>query len=158
MSADFEKELGIISVEEAIDTYEDMFPQARLSKLQLEYEGPFLKYDCVGYDQKQRHSIDFNAKTKAVLKKKSKDLKGKKSQKEWQDRKILNVDQLLDLGEVNAIALDHAPVDQPFQWELDRKKDRTLWKIELANAEGDQIYEVKVDAQDGTVTQVKLKS
>lgn len=41
--------------------------------------------------------------------------------------------------------------------ELDRQKERTVWKIEFADQTGSQITEVKVDAQDGTVVQTKIK-
>ena len=46
---------------------------------------------------------------------------------------------------------------KPFQWELDRQKERTVWKIEFSDANGEHITEYKIDAQDGSIIQMKRK-
>lgn len=157
MVATLEKSLDIMSVEAAIEKFREAFPGSFVEKLQIEYEGPFIKYEFVGYDDQHRHTYEFNAHTGNELKNKSKPLKPKQQDPSFKARKALNLDNLRPLTEMNDAALAQVDLDQPFQWELDRQKERTVWKIEIANQTGDQIQEVKIDAQDGTIVQTKLK-
>lgn len=157
MDKTLEESLNIIPLEEAIKRFEQAFPNNHIHKLQLEYEGPFLKYEFVGSDGVNRNTYEFNASTGDVIKERQKALKEKQKNPQRLEKKKLDTENLLALTEINQIALDAAPVDKPFQWELDRSKDRTIWKVELANDRGSEIHEVKIDAQDGTITQIKLK-
>lgn len=153
-----EETLGIIAVDEAIGLYKEKWPNDELTKLQIEYEGPFLKYEFVGHDGADRHVYEINAQNKAVIKERSKPLEPKKRHADYLERKNLFLIDLLPLTQINEIALGAVPVDRPFQWELDRKNERTVWKVEISNEDASEVYEVKIDAQDGTITQTKLKS
>lgn len=153
-----ETELGIIPVTDAITKYQTKYPDDNITKLQIEYEGPFLKYEFVGDDGKNRHTYEFNARTEDELKDKTKTLKRKHQDENRRARRKLDVDNLRSLQEITDIALEQVPVEKPFEWELDRKGKRTVWEIEIANETGDTIYEVKVDAHDGTVVEMKLDS
>lgn len=153
-----EKHLNIISVDDALQKYFDLFPNSHLTKVQIEYVGPFLKYEIVGQDKNKRHLLEFNARTQEILKQHSRPLKPKEMDNERLNRRVLNIENLMPLEEVTNIALEIVEVDHPYQWELDRKKDRTVWKIEIADQTGSEFHEVKVDAQEGTVTHYKLKS
>lgn len=158
MSSRFEEQLGIISVAAAIETFLSHYPQSDLIKLQIEYQGPFIKYEMVGNDGTHRNTLEINAQNSSILKQNQKPLKAKDQDPVRRQNKALNLENLLPLADINQTALDQANVDQPFQWELDRQKDRTVWKVEIADSTGDNITEVKVDAQDGTVVQMKLKN
>ena len=47
--------------------------------------------------------------------------------------------QLMTLTAVNDIAQKQVTNAQPFHWELDRQKERTVWKIEFIDSLGEQI-------------------
>lgn len=157
MTHGLETQLGIIPVADAINQFQATFPKSNMTKLQIEYEGPFIKYEMVGNDGSYRNTLEINAQNSTVLKERQKPLKTKHQDPRQRQRKALNLNNLLPLSEINDIALSQTQVNQPFQWELDRQKERTVWKVEIADATGSQITEVKVDAQDGTVVQMKLK-
>ena len=157
MTHGLETQLGIIPVADAINQFQATFPNSDMTKLQIEYEGPFIKYEMVGNDGSYRNTLEINAQNSTVLKERQKPLKTKHQDPRRRQRKALNLNNLLPLSEINDIALSQTQVNQPFQWELDRQKERTVWKVEIADATGSQITEVKVDAQDGTVVQMKLK-
>lgn len=148
--------LDIMTVDEAIARFREAHPKAKVTKLQLEYTGPFLKYEFVGVDGGERHSYEFNASTGQVLKNRSKALKAKRAQK--MQAKVLELENIMGIEEASKLAKEQVPVDRPFEWELDRKKGRTIWKVELTTDQGHPVYEVKLDAQDGTIVQTKLKS
>lgn len=154
----FEKEYKILPLSEVMDSYNEHFPKTDLNKLQIEYEGPFLKYEMVGNDGTHRNTLELNAQTGEVLKDKQKPLKEKDQDPAKRDSKALNMNQLLPLEEINKLALENSEVQTPFQWEMDREGERSVWKIELADDTGGQVTELKIDAQDGTVVQMKLKN
>lgn len=154
---EFEKRLGILPLQEVIDRYNQHFPNTNLTKLQIEYEGPFLKYEMVGNDGTNRNTLELNAQTGETLKDRQKALKAKHKDPVRRQAKALNLDSLAPLEEINQVALDNSAVKHPFQWEMDRVKERTVWKVELANEQGGQVTEIKIDAQDKTVVQMKLK-
>lgn len=156
--AAFEEEYGILPLADAIARFNDTFPNSDVTKLQLEYEGPFLKYEFVGNDGVNRNTFEINAQTGDVLKERQKPLKEKMKDPQRREAKALNLENLLPLAEINDLALEQSPVKNPFQWELDRAKERTVWKVELADDTGGQVTELKIDAQDGTLVQMKLKS
>ncbi|XJS10829.1 PepSY domain-containing protein [Aerococcaceae bacterium WGS1372] len=157
MTHRLETQLGIIPVKDAINLFLGKFPKSDMTKLQIEYEGPFIKYEMVGNDGTHRNILEINAQNSTILKERQRPLKAKDQDPTRRQRRTLNLDNLMPLSEINDIALSQSQVDQPFQWELDRQKERTVWKVEIADATGGQITEVKVDAQDGTVVQMKLK-
>lgn len=156
--AAFEEEYGILPLADAIARFNDTFPNSDVTKLQLEYEGPFLKYEFVGNDGVNRNTFEINAQTGDVLKERQKPLKEKMKDPQRREAKALNLENLLPLAEINDLALEQSPVKNPFQWELDRAKEKTVWKVELADDTGGQVTELKIDAQDGTLVQMKLKS
>lgn len=156
--AAFEEEYGILPLADAIARFNDTFPNSDVTKLQLEYEGPFLKYEFVGNDGVNRNTFEINAQTGDALKERQKPLKEKMKDPQRREAKALNLENLLPLAEINDLALEQSPVKNPFQWELDRAKERTVWKVELAEDTGGQVTELKIDAQDGTLVQMKLKS
>ena len=157
MTSTLEATLGILPVEEAIQRFESTFPTSDWNKLQIEPEGPFMKYEMVGTDEVNRNILEINAQSGTILKEKQKPLKPKQQDPARRARKELNMMNLMSLTEINQIAVQQVVNAKPFQWELDRQKHRTVWKIEFADAMGEKITEVKVDAQDGTITQIKLK-
>ena len=158
MTTAFEESLGIIAVAEALQAFRDKFPISDFNKVQLEHEGPYLKYEMVGTDKEYRNTLEINAHTGSVLKERRKPLKEKHKDPIRRERKALNLDQLMPLSEINELAQKQVSAGAAFQWELDREGTRTVWKIEFAAAAGDQITEVKIDAQDGMIVQTKLKS
>ena len=157
MTSTLESKMGILSVVEAISIFEERYPNNDWNKLQIEHEGPFMKYEMVGNDGEKRNRVEINAHTGTVIKDKQKSLKAKAKDSSRRERKKLNMKDLLPLTQVNRIAQEQARESKPFQWELDRQKERTVWKIEFADANGEQIFEYKIDAQDGSIIQMKRK-
>jgi uncharacterized membrane protein YkoI len=158
MTNALEMKLGIISVGDAINKYFEYYPDDILTKFQLGHKGPFYKYSFIGNNGSDRHSLKLNAQTGDVIKNTSRALKPKDRNPARRSAKKLNLENMLPLDRINDIALKHVPVSAPIQWELDRKKERTLWKVEITDENGANMHEVKLDAQDGSLLQVKLKS
>lgn len=158
MTQTLEEKLEILAVEKAIDKFETTFPGSDWNKLQIESEGPFIKYEMVGNDGEHKNTLEINAHTGDVLKERQKSLKRKAKDPARREKRALNMQGLMPLTEINAIAQNQVTEVEPYQWELDRQKERTVWKIEFANKTGTEILEYKIDAQDGTIVQSKLKN
>lgn len=158
MVVSLEEKLDIIPVAEAIDEFNAVFSDTDFTKLQIEPEGPYIKYEMVGNDGEYKNTLEINAHTKTILKEKQKPLKEKDKDPVRREQKALNLENLKPLIEINVIAQEQIEAGEAFQWELDRSGARTIWKIEFADTNGDNITEVKVDAHDGTVVQMKIKN
>ncbi len=158
MTNTLEMKLGIISISDAIEKFFEHYPDDVLIKFQLAHKGPFYKYSFVGNDGINRHSLKLNAQTGDTIKNTVKTLKPKHQDPIRRDAKELNLENMLSLSTINDIALNAVPVSTPIQWELDRKRERTLWKVEITDEVGANRHEVKIDAQDGTLLQLKLKT
>ena len=86
--AAFEEEYGILPLADAIARFNDKFPNSDVTKLQLEYEGPFLKYEFVDNDGVNRNTFEINAQTGDVLKERQKPLKEKMKDPQRREAKI----------------------------------------------------------------------
>ncbi len=158
MTRNLEMNLGIISISDIIKKYFEYYPDDILTKIQLAHKGPFYKYSFVGNDGINRHSVKFNAQTGEVIKNTVKSLKPKDQNPTRREAKKLNLENMLPLSQINDIALNAVPVSTPVQWELDRKRRNTLWKVEITDEKGSNMHEVKIDAQNGSILQTKLKT
>ena len=160
MPTSFEENLKIIPVNEALEAFRTRYPESDFFKVQIEPEGPYIKYEMVGNDDAFKNTLEINAHTGDVIKDKQKPIKEKRLSKNAKIRasKALNLDELMPLSEINDLAQKQVEDAVPFQWELDRAGERTVWKIEYASELGTEIREIKIDAQDGTVVQMKLKN
>jgi len=157
MVVSLEEKLDIMVVEEAINAFQSMYPNSDMHKLQIEHEGPYIKYEMVGNDGEMKNTLEINAHTGTVLEEKQKPLKAKDKDPTRREQKALNLDNLRPLTEMDELAYEEVDTGSAFQWELDRENKRTVWKIEFANETGSKITEVKIDAHDGTIVQKKLK-
>lgn len=160
MNTNFENSLGIIPLQEAINKFQEKYPQSSIFKLQIEYKGPFLKYEMNGNDNENRNSLELNAQTGDIIREKQRPLKEKEKLKNQDTltRKSLDLNKLMSLDEISKISDTEVGKGKAFQWEMDRSKERTIWKIEYADDKASEIIETKIDAHDGTMIQKKLKS
>lgn len=158
MADTLEMKLGIISINDAIKKYFEHYPNDILTKLRLGHKGPFYKYSFLGNDGINRHLLKLNAQTGDIVQNTVKALKQKDQDPIRRNAKKLNLDNMLPFSEINAIASNAAPVSTPIQWKLNRKRERTLWKVKITDERGANMHEVKLDAQNGSLLQVKLKA
>ena len=160
MPTSFEDKLKIIPISEALEVFRIRYPESDFFKVQIEPEGPYIKYEMVGNDDAFKNTLEINAHTGDEIKDKQKPIKEKRISKNAKIRasKALNLDELMPLSEINDLAQKQVEDAVPFQWELDRAGERTVWKIEYASELGTEIREIKIDAHDGTIIQMKLKN
>lgn len=160
MPTSFEDKLKIIPISEALEVFRIRYPESDFFKVQIEPEGPYIKYEMVGNDDAFKNTVEINAHTGEVIADKQKPIKEKNLAKNANRRvlKALNLDELMPLSEINKFAQKRVDNGVPYQWELDRVKEHTVWKIEYANKLGTEITEIKIDAHDGTIIQMKLKN
>jgi uncharacterized membrane protein YkoI len=157
MTNTFEMKLGIISINDAVKKYFEHYPDDILTKFRLAHKGPFYKYSFMGNDGKKRHLLKLNAQTGDIIKNTVKVLKPKHRNPVRRKARKLNLKKMLPFSEINAIASNVSSVSTPIQWKLGRKRERTLWKVKITDERGANMHEVKLDAQDGSLLQMKLK-
>ncbi len=149
---------GILSVADAIKVYFKHFPDDVLTTIKLGHRGPFYQYSLTGNDGNRRHRLRLNAQTGEPVKRTVKTLKRRARDPKRLDARVLDLENLLPLGEMNRIVLNAVPVSTPFKWKLKQKRKRSLWKVKVADANGANLHVVKVDARDGTLLEMKRKA
>lgn len=157
MTNTLEMKLSIIPAADAIAKYFEYYPSDILTKVRLTHRGPFYIYSFLGNDGKSRHLLKLNAQNGGIIKNKTKTLRGKRRDPIRREMKKLNLEGILSLTEANDVALKTVPDATPVKWKLERKKSRTLWKIKLIGQSVANMHKVKIDAQNGSLIQVKLK-
>ncbi len=146
----------ILPVNDIIAKYREEFPGGDIEELELDFDGARFRYKILGLDDDNRFTITFNAVTGSVLRKNSKPLGRKHRGGVRRARKAVDLENLIDIPQATEIAREFSRDYRPFEWELEREGDITLWEIEFASESGDKVIEVKVHAQEGTILEVEF--
>lgn len=130
-------------LEEAVASFEDQFPSAELTSIEVEAEGDS-RFEIEGEDDDKDYSLTL-ADDLAIVEKKEE----VGSANDPKDR--FQLDQVISLEEATEIALKEARADQATQWELERDSDgKFYWKVDLRDGRQSK-GEVKIDAESGEV-------
>lgn len=148
--------VDVVSMNEAIELYLSKFPNTSLEEVELEFDGARYKYKCYGVDDTHQYYYVFNAATKTMLKENTKPLKEKEANGVRRNRKAMNLENLLSLEEATKIAKEHTQGFRPFEWNLERSGDATIYEIEWVDATGDKEMEVKLNAHTGDLIEIEF--
>lgn len=145
----FEEVHHIWTIAEVIAFYQKAFPDMDIIKIKLSYKGQFLRYKIIGQDLTIRQTLQMNAQTGGVLTEESKYLSPKECAN--QENEFIQIDNLLSLNEITAVAKSIYPDYRPYKGEIKREHDQTIYQIDLVDDHLEYKAVLKVDAQDGTV-------
>lgn len=130
-------------LEEAVANFEDQFPGAELTGIEVESEGQ-TRFEIEGEDDEKEYSLSLGEDLAMVEKKE--ELGSANNPEDG-----FQLDQVISLEEATEIALKEADAKTAKQWELERDSDGKLyWKVELRDGRQNK-GEVKIDAESGEV-------
>ncbi|KAA9301276.1 MULTISPECIES: PepSY domain-containing protein [Aerococcus] len=130
-------------LEEAVANFEDQFPGAELTSIEVESEGQ-TRFEIEGEDDEKEYSLSLGEDLAMVEKKE--ELGSANNPEDG-----FQLDQVISLEEATEIALKEADAKTAKQWELERDSDGKLyWKVELRDGRQNK-GEVKIDAESGEV-------
>ncbi|MDT2827792.1 MAG: PepSY domain-containing protein [Enterococcus viikkiensis] len=138
-----------VSVEEAIKAYQEAYPNSDVTSLDLESSLGKYVYKIEGVDDEKEYEMTVNADTKDMSKEREEmlDAEDKNGAKRKEDKLELN--KLLSVEKVSALAVEHVGKGEATEWGLDKDLGTTYWEVKVKD--GQKETEVKVDAQSGKI-------
>lgn len=147
----------LVGVEEAIAFFQKHFPETDIESLELKFDGARFKYEMRGLNDDTRYEFAFNAATTTIFKIKPKPLKEKYRGGVRRREKAVALDHLQPLEALMDLAAAQVPAGyRPYEWELERKGEVTVWEIEYTDAQGDKEMEIKINAQTGDLIKIEF--
>lgn len=134
-----------MSTEDAIQRYQETFPNTDITSISLERRQGDPVYKIEGVDNSKEYELSLNAQTNEVVRQRDEDLDND-DQNEQHDTLqvdgILSVDQIADVAQSNA----QGSIEE---FELKEDSGTTYWEVKLKD--GNNETEIKIDAQTGDV-------
>lgn len=145
-----------ITVEEAISTYSTIFPDATITKIDLNAELGRYVYQIEGVDAQTEYELTIDAQTKETSGKRDYPLEADERNGVKLEKEALPLDKLKPLMEITNIALTHAQNGQAIAWELERELQTTYWTITVLNESGQ--WDVSIDAHSGDFLKIEQEN
>ncbi|OTN77603.1 hypothetical protein A5886_002703 [Enterococcus sp. 8G7_MSG3316] len=146
--------LPSVSVEEAIQVFQDTYKDAVVTSLELDTTFGNYFYKIEGVDDNNEYELTVDAETKAVSeeRKEALDADEQNGVKKAEDQ--LTITDLLSLTEISDIAVKEVGGGEAADWDLDKEMNITYWEVKVK--EGNTQTKVKINAQTGEVLETEI--
>lgn len=143
-----------VSVEDAIKEYQKEYPNSDITSINLEPSFGNYFYKIEGVDNNKEYTIRVNANTKKISKEREEylDIEDKEGRKRTKDK--LNINNLLSIEKVSAIAIENVGNGKVTDWSLSKDMGTTYWKVNVIDRHKE--LEVKINAQSGNVLETEM--
>jgi uncharacterized membrane protein YkoI len=138
-----------VSAGEAIDTFKQAYPDAAITKLELDKKLNGYFYKIEGVDDQKEYEATINAKTGELKETDSETLDNDEQNGVKKSEDGFETSGLIPVERAGEIAVQEAGFGQAEEWELDRELGITYWEVKVK--EGQRAYQVKINAETGKV-------
>ena len=138
--------LPTVTVEEAIQIFQDKYPDAAITSIDLDTSFGNYFYQVDGVDDTNEFELKIDAETKELDADEQNGVK--------KDADQLDLTNLLSLEEISDIAVKEAGGGQATDWSLDKEMNVTYWEVKVED--GNKQTDVKINAQTGEVLETEL--
>lgn len=129
-----------ISVYDAIDTYNETFPDTMIESIYFDEDDGRFEYEFDGFDSNNEYELTIDATTGDILDQEQDD-------DDDNDDDPLDLDGIIPPEEAFEVALNESGDGYVDDWELDVKSGVTVYEIDLEGVSGDDDF--IVDAHTG---------
>lgn len=143
-----------ISLAEVISIYQTNYPDSDITSIDLDDSFNEWYYKVEGVNDTTEFELRINAATKEVVKEKEEKLDREDANGVKRNNDKLDLENLVPLEEITAVAEKEASAGTATDWELDRELTTTYWKVTVKD--GNKETEVKIDAKTKAVLEVEL--
>ncbi len=147
-------ELPSVTVEEAIQIFQDTYPDAVVTSLELDTTFGNYFYKIEGVDDNNEYELTIDAETKAVSDERTEKLDADEQNGVKKAEDQLNTQDLLSLTEISDIAVQEVGGGEATDWDLDKEMNVTYWEVKVQ--EGNTKTNVKINAQTGEVVETEI--
>lgn len=147
-------ELPSVTVDEAIQIFQDTYPDAVVTSLELDTTFGNYFYKIEGVDDTNEYELTIDAETKAVSDERTEKLDADEQNGVKKAEDQLNTQDLLSLTEISDIAVHEVGGGEATDWDLDKEMNVTYWEVKVQ--EGNTKTNVKINAQTGEVLETEI--
>lgn len=147
-------ELPSVTVEEAIQIFQDTHPDAVVTSLELDTTFGNYFYKIEGVDDNNEYELTIDAETKAVSDARTEKLDADEQNGVKKAEDQLNKQDLLSLTEISDSAVQEVGGGEATDWDLDKEMNVTYWEVKVQ--EGNTKTNVKINAQTGEVLETEI--
>ncbi|HCE12984.1 PepSY domain-containing protein [Enterococcus sp.] len=147
-------ELPSVTVDEAIQIFQDTYPDAVVTSLELDTTFGNYFYKIEGVDDTNEYELTIDAETKAVSDERTEKLDADEQNGVKKAEDQLNTQDLLSLTEISDIAVQEVGGGEATDWDLDKEMNVTYWEVKVQ--EGNTKTNVKINAQTGEVLETEI--
>lgn len=137
-----------IDLEKAISLFQETYPGADLTSVELSKNFGTIHYKMEGLDDSQEHKLRINSETGEIDRKRSSNI-------DWDDNLrrehiSLDVASLLPISDIVKSALDSRPDGEVTDMQLERETGNAYWEVEVSTGTLSHVN-IHIDAQSGEV-------
>ncbi|MGO3115900.1 PepSY domain-containing protein [Enterococcus pseudoavium] len=143
-----------VTVEEAIKTYQETYPDSDITSIELETSFGKYSYKIEGVDDEREYEVQVNADTKEVSKDSAENLDSEDKAGVKRNADKLDLENLLSVERAAEIAAKKAGGGKAEEWQLDKELGTTYWEVKVVN--GHKETDVKLDAKSGEVLETEI--
>ncbi|EQM55229.1 hypothetical protein N692_00995 [Lactiplantibacillus plantarum EGD-AQ4] len=136
-----------VSLNAAIKTFQQQYPDASLTSIELEDQLGRPVYTLEGVGGTQEHELQLNGRTGKVISKHSERLDQDDQAEAENDQ--LNLKKVISPSKAVAIAVHDRNGGYASELKLDKDNGKTYWEVQVH--QGKQQVEIKIDAQEGSI-------
>jgi uncharacterized membrane protein YkoI len=145
--------LPAVKVEEAIQIFQDKYPDAAITSIDLDTSFGKYFYQVEGVDDTNEYEMKIDAETKATSEERTEKLDADEQNGVKKQEDQLDLTNLRSLEEISNLAVKEAGGGQATDWDLDKEMNITYWEVKVEN--GSKKTDVKINAQTGEVLETE---
>lgn len=139
----------VVSLEEAIKTFEKKYPEAKITSIQLDTSLGHYFYEIEGVDNLKEYQIDVNADTGDFTKEKVETLDTDEQNGVKVKEDALDLKGIITKEKATEIAKKDVKTGSAKEWKLSKELGTTYWEVKVID--GTKKTEVKIDAHSGKI-------
>lgn len=139
---------GAFPLTDAVDLFDDQFPDALLTKIQLDKDDSVYVYKIEGTAEGMEYELKVNAATGDIVELETDD--------EDDDDQTFAYEDAIPIAEAYDILMNNVAADEWIldEWELDYDFDKLVYDFELDHVSDGRDLEVKIDALNGEIVEI----
>ncbi|MBS4461302.1 PepSY domain-containing protein [Aerococcaceae bacterium zg-B36] len=145
---------GLMTFEEVVAAYQKEFPNTDIQSIELERQLDKWVVSVEGLDNDNEYDIKFNATTKEVISKGSSVLDTDEANGIEREKEKIELNKLSSFDDAAQVALAEVTSGEVMKWDLERDNGVTYWEVTIKD--GQQVYEVRLDAYSKKVLEVEI--
>ncbi|MBO0462197.1 PepSY domain-containing protein [Enterococcus sp. DIV1298c] len=143
-----------VSVERAIELFQNKYPDAAVTSLELDSDWGSYFYKIEGVDDENEYSVRINANDEQLDAENPERLDRDEQNGQKKSEDALDVSNLISIEEAGKIAVEKVGGGTATDWDLDKELGTTYWDVKVKN--GNQTTNVKINSQTGEILSTEI--